>query len=114
MLDRVLSSKRVLRWAFITAWNPHSRLIAHWRNAARQRALVRVLEVHGYTWLTALGDSDDLDWTPEPSLLVLGIRPADARRLGRRFGQNAVVVGRLGGKAQLLWCDARDSDRLVV
>jgi hypothetical protein len=103
-LDRVLARQRARQWAFITAWNPHSQLLAPWRNAARQNQLLQVLRRAGYRWLPALGEGDDPAWPPEPSVLVLGMSARDAVRLARRFGQNAVVVGRLRGRATPVWC----------
>jgi hypothetical protein len=102
-LDRILARQRSDRWAFITAWNPRSRLVAPWRNAAHQSQLLQALRCAGYRWLPALGEGDDPAWPPEPSVLVLGMSARDALRLARRFNQNAVVVGRLRGCATLVW-----------
>jgi len=38
-------------------------------------------------------------------VLALGVSRARAERLGREFGQAAVVWGRVGGKAELVWCN---------
>jgi len=103
-LDRILAQHRVRSWAFVTAWNPQSQVLAPWRNAARDAELRQALGRAGYGWLPALGEGDDPGWTPEPSVLVLGMSGRDAARLGRRFGQNAVVIGKLGGRAMLVWC----------
>lgn len=103
-LDRVLARHRVRSWAFVTAWNPKSRLLASWRNLARDGQLRQALATAGYRWLPALGEGDDPGWTPEPSVLVLGLSVPNAVRLGRRLQQNAVVVGKLGGRATLVWC----------
>jgi len=66
--------------------------------------LRQALATAGYRWLPALGEGDDPGWTPEPSVLVLGLSVPNAVRLGRRLQQNAVVVGKLGGRATLVWC----------
>ena len=42
---------------------------------------------------------DPAAWPPEPSLLILGMSPDEARSLGRQFGQLAIVVGRRGEPA---------------
>jgi hypothetical protein len=47
----------------------------------------------------------DLEWPPEQSLLVVGLSAYDAREIGRRHGQIAIVVGEAGGEARLLRCD---------
>ena len=48
----------------------------------------------------------DVAWPPEPSLLVLGIPRKEALRLGRRFGQLAIVAGHKSSPARLLTCAA--------
>ena len=103
-LDRALAVHGVSRWAFITAWNPHSKRRAHWFNAARHLALLRALRRASFVWVTAVAQGDAHDWPPEMGVLVLGIKHAQVRRLGRRFRQNAVVAGRRGGVAELVWC----------
>ena len=40
-------------------------------------------------------------WVPEDSYLILGIPRTDAISLGYDFGQNAIVVGRIGNPAEL-------------
>ena len=56
---------------------------------------------HGYQWLPGEGRARSGDWPPEQSFLILGIPVSEARILGRRYGQLAIVVGRLGKKARL-------------
>jgi len=58
----------------------------------------------GYTTFPGEGSGDDGQWPPERSLLILGILRDDAIRLGRDFGQRAVVYGEQGGRALLLPC----------
>ena len=103
-LDRMLVANRCRQWAFLTAWNPGSEIQSPLRNTARQRRLLRALQGNGYRWLPGLGDGDDGEWPAEPSLLVLGMPMHEAVRVGRHFGQNAVLVGKLGQCAMLVWC----------
>jgi len=104
-LDRMLGACRASRWAFVTAWNPRSELRPRWQNARRQRALLHALRSSGWHWVGALAQGDGDDWPPEPGVLVLGISREQARRLGRRFRQYAVVAGQRGGVARLVWCE---------
>lgn len=101
-LDRMLGECGASRWAFVTACNPRSELRPHCYNAARQRALLRVLRGSGWDWLHAVAQGDD--WPAEPGVLVPGMGRTQARRLGRRFRQHAVVVGERGKPAELVWC----------
>jgi len=103
-LDRLLAALGCRDWAFVTAWNPGSRSLPAWRNALRSRRLARALERLGYCTLLGLGVADDDRWRSEVSLLVVGMPAARALRIARLFGQNAIVAGRRGGDARLLWC----------
>jgi len=109
-LDRMLLGRGASRWAFITAWNPGSDVRAHWYNVARQEELLRVLRRQGWQWLSAVAEGDSATWPAEPGVLILGMSAPEACRLGRRFRQNAVVVGRRGRAADLLWCH-RERDK---
>lgn len=103
-LERLLARRGLTHWAFVTACNPGSQLRAPWFNTGRHLALLQVLRRGGYGWLIALAQGDAGDWPSETGVLVPGMDAASARNLGRRFGQNAVVVGRRGQPARLLWC----------
>ena len=102
-LDRLLKQRGVRTWAFVTACNPRSQRLPHWRNLLRQRRLQSVCARLGYAILAGAGAGDDPGWPPEPSLLVLGIHRQRARRLARLFGQNAIVAGRRGAAPELVW-----------
>jgi hypothetical protein len=106
-LERMLAAHRVSQWAFVTAWNPRSQLRSHWYNLGREQALLSEVSRRGLRWLPGLAAGDRSDWPAEPALFLLGMSRAEARRLGRRFRQNAVVVGELGRVAQLVWCQLR-------
>jgi hypothetical protein len=110
VLDRILARHRARRWAFITAWNPGSRRCSAWRNAAHQHQLLQALGRRGFRWLPGLGEGDDPRWPPEPSFLILGASVPEAKRLARRFNQYAIVVGKLGGPAVLVWCGDEKRD----
>jgi hypothetical protein len=103
-LDALLGREGASTWAFMTAWNPGSIAKARAANDAAQAKLAALLTSMKYTWLTGRGASDDGSWGPEESLLVLGISRRKARRLGRRFGQFAIVTGRAGSAATLVSC----------
>ena len=103
-LDRLLQQRGIRTWAFVTACNPHSARLPSWRNLARQRRLKALSRRLGRSTLPGASVGDDPTWPPEASILVLGVSPERARRVGRIFGQNAIVTGRRGALPELVWC----------
>jgi hypothetical protein len=104
-LERLLERHDVDRWAFITAWNPGSVPLSAQENERRQAQLLT--SVSDYVVIPGEGVGRDAAWEPEPSLLILGIPRKEAIRLGRRFGQLAIVAGHKGFPARLLACSPR-------
>jgi hypothetical protein len=106
-LDGLLDERRVVEWAYVTAYNPASRRLAEAENIRRQEQLVDAVRGRGLTFLDGegRGDGGDAEWPPEPSILILGIDSDDARALGRQFGQLAIVVGRTGEEARVVACE---------
>jgi hypothetical protein len=102
--DALLDRAGVSRWAFITAWNPASQQLSPEANASRQSELAAELSTAGYHFLPGEGIGKDSAWPPEESLFVMGISEREARRLGRKFGQLAVVVGHKNLPARLVGC----------
>lgn len=81
-------------WVIVTAWNPGSRQLSEVENRERHESLKA--QVTGYRTCPATGVADHGDWREE-GLFVIGVVEAEAIRLGRQFGQWAVVCG--GGAA---------------
>jgi hypothetical protein len=102
-LDRLLAGAGVRSWALITAWNPGSRPVPSWRNRYRQDRMFRLLWAWGCIVLPGAGIPAGNDWAPEESVLACGLPPGIARRVARAFGQNAIVEGRRGRRAELTW-----------
>jgi hypothetical protein len=91
--------------AYITAFNPASLQLGEVHNTLAMRALRRDLKANdGGSWAVYAGAGQDRagNWPPEPSLMVLGIDRAQAEKLGRRYGQYAIV-----------WVDATGTPSLV-
>jgi hypothetical protein len=109
-LDEILMRRGLGTWAFITAWNPGSQELSRDANDARHRQLVDHVNRLGLPWFEGQGEPADSGWSPEESILLFGISAVDASRLGRSFGQNAIVVGNRGGEARLLRCLTAESD----
>ncbi len=102
-LDDLLEQHGTRCWAFVTACNPASRPLTGEENQSRQDVLEHTVREAGYRYVLGSGCDDGGHWPAEPSLLILGIALEDAAALGRRFGQNAIVLGESGGPARLLW-----------
>lgn len=88
--------------AFITAWNPYSEPVSDDQNNAANRRLLAEIEHRDLKYLCGKGCGSDPTWPPEKSFLVLGITEADAKQLGRKFRQNAIVWAGVDASPQLL------------
>ncbi|NTX99552.1 DUF3293 domain-containing protein [Deinococcus sp. JMULE3] len=89
------------RWAIVTAWNPAGRMADAVLNARRQAELAGEVG----RWSPLPGWNGDGEWR-EDTLILRGVPLREAARLGRRFGQAAVVWG-VGRRAALVWLDDR-------
>ena len=89
--------------AYVTACNPFSQALDDSANDARQAVLVRELQQHGLTYIKGIGQHPTNGWTGEQSFLVLGLSREDAKMLGARHEQNAIV-----------WCDQDAKPELVL
>jgi len=90
-LSQLLAASGQQCAVFITAYNPRSQPQSL---AANQAAQARLRDELNYlTDQIIEGTSSDPTgtWSPEQSLLALGVDLATAQALGRQFGQNAVV-----------------------
>ena len=105
-LDGLLEEAGADEWAHITAWNPHSKPLPPPENRQAQDALEWAVRIR-YSYLPGMGVGTDGDWPPEVGLFIFGIPEAEAVELARRFGQNAIVVGRKGKPARLVWCEGK-------
>ncbi|MYQ44894.1 DUF3293 domain-containing protein [Streptomyces sp. SID4985] len=75
----------------ITAFNPRGRVVTPEDNARAHASLLAELGRSRHTWWPATGGSPCGTHTEE-SVAVTGLTDAEARALGRRFGQDAVFA----------------------
>ena len=75
----------------MTACNPFSQALDDSANDARQAVLTRELHQHGLTHIKRIDQHPINGWPGEQSFLVLGLSREDARMLGARHEQNAIV-----------------------
>jgi Protein of unknown function (DUF3293) len=101
-VDTLLARFGARSAVFITAWNPFGRSRTSGRNKHRQRGLLADLRACGCPNLMGEGRGAGVDWPPEPSVLAFGVLQSEAARMGRAWGQNAVVFVALGRPARLL------------
>jgi hypothetical protein len=93
--------------ALLTAFNPHGRRQAPFRNRQSQRQLARALMQQGRMVLPARNEDPRGRWPVEPSLLVTGMSSQDARQLAARFHQAAFLLVEAGGTPRLIETAAR-------
>src|SRR5262245_46636383 len=98
-LDHLLDMHGAVTAAFVTAANPRGEARPTVENAAAMAALRASLEWPG---LAGEGRDPAGRWSPEPSVLVLGIPRPQAEALGRRLEQNAIVFVEKGGAPELV------------
>ena len=102
-LDAQLEVLRSTRWAFVTAWNPQSQRLSARVNRQRHALLTQALDERRIRWHPMHATGDAGDWPTEEGVMALGLSRTAARRLGKEFEQAAVVFGRVGEKAELVW-----------
>jgi hypothetical protein len=77
--------------AFITAYNPRGTLQPEAANAAAHARLLERLLGLGITTIEGAGGEPGSDWTPERSVMALGLDLDAARAVGCEFDQDAIV-----------------------
>lgn len=98
-LDELLSASKAT-WAFITPFNPHSKVLSDEENEVRLKYLKKMVARYFTYDGTGGGLSDK--WPLEKSLLILGINLTDAVKIGRMFDQDAIVYGVKGKPARVV------------
>lgn len=100
-LDRLLNMNNCITWAYITAWNPFSEFTDDRTNEEKNDQLRN--DLTEYILLAGEGVGSDQSWQPEKSFLILGIELKDAIRIGKKYRQNAIFVGKIHEEPQLVW-----------
>ena len=105
-LAALLAEYSAADWAFISASNPRSVPAPRADNEAAQRRLLQRLRDCGAIVFSGEGIADGDAWEPEHSYLALDIPRQRALALAREFSQHAILAGRAGGPAELVWTRA--------
>jgi hypothetical protein len=101
-VDGLLARMKTRSGAFITAWNPFSKIQSAGANAYWDRELRNYLSVRGFKFIKGEGRGETEEWSPEPSMFAFGMSRTEASTTGRRFRQNAIVYVSLGRPAELV------------
>lgn len=99
-LNEFLNKYNSTEWAFITAYNPYSRVLTNDENRMRHDELIEFTKA--YITFEGHGVGEDPAWEPELSLFIMGISKEEAALIGKRFEQNAIVYGELNNPSELL------------
>jgi hypothetical protein len=100
-LDNLLKTNNSNDWAYITAWNPYSELTDVAENEERNYSLKQ--DLNKYKIFDGEGVGIDPNWQPEKSFLIFDINHDDAIAIGKKYCQNAIVIGKLNEVAELIW-----------
>ena len=105
-LDRWLSGLGAMTWALVSAYNPRSIAFRPEENLLRHADLLHRAQERGRPIANADAIARSEDWPLERGVLIAGIAHRHALHLAGEFDQYAIVVGRRGSPAKLLWLDA--------
>ena len=99
-LNNLILNHNSNEWAFITAYNPYSKVLTNDENKIRHYELKELTE--NYVTFEGHGVGEDPTWEPELSLFIIGISKVEASKIGKKFEQNAIVYGELNNSAELI------------
>lgn len=105
-LEELLQDNKAESWAFITAWNPYSKVLTDEENNIRHQQLMAMTKK--YVCFEGEGRGKDPKWKPERSLLIIGIAKDDAAMIGNHFQQHAIVIGGYQKPAELLFLNTKN------
>jgi hypothetical protein len=99
-INELLVKHNTKDWAFITAYNPYSRVLTNEENRIRHNELKELTK--DYVSFEGHGIGEDPTWEPELSLFIIGISKVEASKIGKKFEQNAIVFGELNSLPELI------------
>jgi Protein of unknown function (DUF3293) len=103
-VDELLNRYEATSWAFITAHNPYSRQLSIAENETRQSELTDLVKSKNLRFVEGFGECTTPGWEHEMCLFIFNIELTLAIELAKKYEQNAIVYGELGGVPQLIWC----------
>jgi len=98
--DELLVEKKLTEWAYVTAYNPLSYALSENENEQRNSLLKHMLK--DYFVIEGAGQDKKQQWPAEKSFFIAGITLYDAKILAIKFGQRAIVYGKINNPAELI------------
>lgn len=98
-----LTAHRVEKWAFICAENPYSIRLSERENESRSVLLLRYLHKRNLRYFYGLGMPNSNEWPNELGFFIINVTLVEARRIGQKFHQNAIVFSRALKPLELVW-----------
>lgn len=102
-LEEFLIDNNAFSWAFISAWNPFSQSLPISENNIRHEKLKNIVKSNQWVFAEGFGVPQNQDWEAEKSFFILDIPKREAIDLGKKFNQNAIVIGRLSKPPELIF-----------
>ena len=99
-MDFGIKSDLLSSWAFLTAWNPQSKVLSNDENLRRNLELTEDLSDYDYI----LGFGKGEGWPAEESFFIPNIDFEKAMNLAQKYDQNAFVYGAHESLPQLILC----------
>ena len=103
-LDVFLFDNHCWQWAFVSAFNPGSKVLPWPENEQRHQQLREKIQTLKLRICEGTGiPAPEENWEAEKNFLILDINKKDAIALAKEFGQLAILFGEFERKAELLW-----------
>ena len=90
-LKKVLEDHEVTTAAFITAFNPYSKVMSDEQNRSANESLLTDIQKLGLAVINGYGQDVEEQWPREASVLALGITESQSEVLADKYGQNGYV-----------------------
>ncbi|MEM6697780.1 MAG: DUF3293 domain-containing protein [Bacteroidota bacterium] len=101
-----LRENNIQTWTMLTAANPYSVEFSDEENKKRNANFESHLQTENIHYGRSEGIPDDPNWMMEIGFFITNITLNAAKQLAKSVEQNAIVFGRVGESAQLIWLNS--------
>lgn len=98
-----ITNDYVQEWTFVSAENPRSVRLTERENALKSTMLLRYLHRRKLGYFFGLGIPDAETWPVELGFFVINVSLLEAKSIGRKFHQNAIVFSKVLKPIELIW-----------